>query len=71
MDDLCVTGNFGHYDFPPPQIKLGCISFLSKHNDDVIEGLMKRSDNASAEHIVCYSMTKACIESDNDLNNNL
>lgn len=64
MENICFANKLGSYDFPPPQMKQGCIAFMGKHSDDIVNGLMKRNNNIDAEHAICYTITKACIDSE-------
>lgn len=40
----------------------GCKEFLMEHSDAVVEVMMQRESNETAEHDLCYTKTGVCIE---------
>ena len=60
-DDICNFKNFNVYEFPPPDMVKGCQDFVSRFEEEILDGLVKRKDNDSAETEICFTATKVPI----------
>jgi hypothetical protein len=65
MEGVCAVHFMSRWDYPPPEMVKGCVGFLGVHSEDIVQGLVKRESNESAENDICFERTKVCIETEN------
>lgn len=64
IEGVCAVGHMSRWDYPPPDMVKGCVRFMGVHAEDIVQGLVKRTSNKSAENEICFGRTKACIETE-------
>ena len=67
VEKICSMKKMNIYDFPPPQMVMGCEHFMTNFTDTVIEVMMNRESNDTVENSLCYEMTGICIEKGEEL----
>ena len=63
MENLCNMKDLNSFDYPPPQMKVICLTFITKYNDLIEVTMLEREDNESTINTLCYEKTESCIES--------
>ena len=53
MSDICNPENYMIYEFPPPEMREGCESFIMDWEEKVEKALINRIDNEGIEDIIC------------------
>lgn len=59
LDGLCREERFGNYEFPPPDMFMGCQRFLAKHEEDLAAALARRADDAGFPEEFCAGNCRA------------
>ena len=57
--DVCDVKNLQDFSYPPPQVRIGCMSYLQDH-DDLLEDIFvnrKAVGRDDLHHFLCYEMT--------------
>ena len=60
-DGICKIESFPSYNFSPPEMVRACKDFVSEHEDDLVDGMVKRKNNKEVESAICSDATEACI----------
>eukprot|EP01060_Flectonema_neradi_P005005 TRINITY_DN1330_c0_g1_i2.p1 TRINITY_DN1330_c0_g1~~TRINITY_DN1330_c0_g1_i2.p1 ORF type:complete len:212 (+),score=46.00 TRINITY_DN1330_c0_g1_i2:52-636(+) len=62
--DVCEVKNFQDFSYPPPQIRIGCMSYVQDH-DDLLEDIFvngKAAGRDDLQKFLCYEITDACLQ---------
>lgn len=60
MTDVCNPEKYNIYHFPPPDMREGCVAFVSAWDEEIQKVLINRKDDETPVQQLCYDITKAC-----------
>lgn len=60
LNDICNPENFYTYEFPPPDMREGCETFIMDWEEVFEKEMQIRENNNEIENKICNEISKAC-----------
>jgi hypothetical protein len=60
LDDICNPELYMIYEFPPPEMRGGCETFIMDWEEVFEKEMQTRTNNHDIEDKICYQITQAC-----------